>query len=57
MGCGARVLQTEGVTAPAALGIPGSSVWPADHVRVDGIEDLGGTRPRSWDAILWETRS
>ena len=55
-----RVLLTKGIEVLTALGIPGSSVWLRDNVKLDSVEDVGRTstgkalnaRPRSWGVIL-----
>ena len=41
-----RVMLTKGIKVLTALGIPGSSVWLRDNVKLDSVEDVGRNQHR-----------
>ena len=42
-----RWVLTKGIRVLTALGVPGSSVWLRDNVKLDSVEDAGRNQQRS----------
>lgn len=56
-GSGSRVLQSKGTKVPDSFGYHSSSVWLADNVRLDRVEDVSREQTEELDVVLWMTES
>lgn len=49
--------RLKGTKVPDCFGHHSGSVWPADNVRLDRVEDVSRKQTEELDVILWMTGS